>query len=90
MFVNQSYKCFTYFCQYRFTERRVKPDYIPFLLSTLCVIGACFLKCYFMVINTDLSRVSEYMAADSLNTFSFKDNLESLVSVESGEWFDSL
>ena len=43
-----------------------------------------------MVINTDLSRVSEYMAADSLNTFSFKDNLESLVSVESGEWFDSL
>ena len=45
VFVNQAQKCFTYFCHYRFTERRVKPDYIPFSLSTLDVIGACFLNC---------------------------------------------
>ena len=36
---------FSYFCNYRFTEWWVKPEYIPFLLSTLGAIGACFLKC---------------------------------------------
>ena len=44
MFVNYPQKCFTYFCHYRFTERWVKPDDITFSLSTLGVIGACFLK----------------------------------------------
>ena len=45
----------------------------------------------------DLSRGSRYMGTDSLNTYLFKDNLESLVSIEIGScfvieggWFDSL
>ena len=53
MFVNQSQKCFTYFCHYRFTEWWVKTDNIPFWLSMLSVIGACIHKFQFMIVTRD-------------------------------------
>ena len=67
---------------------------------------AVYLECHWRLFSemlvhvynqTDLSRSSWYMGTDSLNTFSFEDKLESLVSIEIGNcfvieggWFDSL
>ena len=46
MYVNQSRNVLAIFDTTDFAERLVKPDDIPFLPSTLYLVGACFLKFY--------------------------------------------